>query len=363
MASVVGYQRSGNVGVITIDSPPVNALGQAVRSGLIDALDQGLADTGAGALVLMGAGRTFTGGADIREFGKPPSPPALHDVIARYEASPKPVVAAIHGTALGGGLELALGCHYRVARGSAPLGLPEVKLGLIPGAGGTQRLPRLAGIETALEMIVSGDPMPAAKAKGLGVVDAIIDGDLATGAVALRGIARRRARTRRCATATRSWRRHAPGLAPWMPCARTSRGARAATWRRSARRCDRDDLDDAVRRGAGRASGRSSWSWSRRRRARRCDPRLLRRARGRQDPRRADDTPVRPIASAARHRRRHDGRRHRDGLRQRRHAGPAARDDAGGARRAASTSIRKNYAATVAKGRLQRSGDGRAAWR
>src|SRR5512134_588414 len=184
MASVVGYKRSGNVGVITIDSPPVNALGHGVRSGLIDALDQGLADKGVGALVLMGAGRTFTGGADIREFGKPLSAPSLHEVIARYEVSPKPVVAAIHGTTMGGGFELALGCNYRVAAPNARLGLPEIKLGLIPGAGGTQRLPRLAGIETAVEMILSGDPIPTARAKALGVVDAIIDGDLEAGAVA-----------------------------------------------------------------------------------------------------------------------------------------------------------------------------------
>jgi 3-hydroxyacyl-CoA dehydrogenase len=187
MASVVGYKRSGHVGVITIDSPPVNALGQAVRRGLIEALDQGLSDKDVGALVLMGAGRTFTGGADIREFGKPPSSPSLHDVIARYEASSKPVVAAIHGTTMGGGFELALGCHYRVAEANARLGLPEIKLGLIPGAGGTQRLPRLSGIETAVEMILSGEPMPAAKAKAMGVVDALVDGDFEAGAVAFAG--------------------------------------------------------------------------------------------------------------------------------------------------------------------------------
>ena len=233
MASVVGYKRSGNVGVITIDSPPVNALGQAVRRGLIDALDQGLADENAVALVLMGAGRTFTGGADIREFGKPPASPSLHDVIARYEASPKPVVAAIHGTTMGGGFELALGCNYRVAAANARLGLPEIKLGLIPGAGGTQRLPRLSGIETAVEMILSGDPMPAAKAKAMGVVDALVDGDFEAGAVAF-AAALARARIRRSATATRSLPRRAPGRTRWRRCARTSRGGRVARWRRSA---------------------------------------------------------------------------------------------------------------------------------
>jgi 3-hydroxyacyl-CoA dehydrogenase len=183
MPTPVRYERSGAVGVITIDSPPVNALGQAVRQGLVEALDQGLADKDAKALVLMGAGRTFTGGADIREFGKPPLSPSLHDVIARYESSAKPVAAAIHGTTMGGGFELALGCHYRVAAGGAKLGLPEIKLGLLPGAGGTQRLPRLAGVDTAVDMILSGDPIPAAKAKSLGVLDAVIEGDLKDGAV------------------------------------------------------------------------------------------------------------------------------------------------------------------------------------
>ncbi len=184
MTSVVRYERAGTVGVITIDSPPVNALGQAVRHGLIGALDQGLADPNAATLVLMGTGRTFTGGADIREFGKPPTSPSLHEVIARYEASPKPVVAAIHGATMGGGFELALGCHYRVAAGNARLGLPEIKLGLMPGAGGTQRLPRLTGVQIAAEMILSGDPIPAERARALGVLDAVIDGDLAQGAIA-----------------------------------------------------------------------------------------------------------------------------------------------------------------------------------
>jgi 3-hydroxyacyl-CoA dehydrogenase len=183
MTLAVRYKLVGNVGVITIDSPPVNALGQAVRRALIDALDQGVADAGAKALVVMGAGRTFTGGADIREFGKPPAAPSLHEVITRFEASPKPVVAAIHGTTMGGGFELALGCHYRVAAAGARVGLPEIKLGLMPGAGGTQRLPRLVGIEIATEMILSGDPIPAACGKALGVLDEVIDGDLERGAV------------------------------------------------------------------------------------------------------------------------------------------------------------------------------------
>jgi 3-hydroxyacyl-CoA dehydrogenase len=135
-------------------------------------------------VVLIAAGRTFIAGADITEFGKPPRQPSLQDVIDQIESMPKPVVAAIHGTALGGGLETALACHYRVAVPSAKVGLPEVKLGLLPGAGGTQRLPRIVGVEAALEMITSGEPVGAAKARSVGLLDAVIEGDLKDGAVA-----------------------------------------------------------------------------------------------------------------------------------------------------------------------------------
>jgi len=176
MSDVVTFQKRGSVGLVLVDSPPVNALSQAVRQGLSDALDRGLADAEVKALVLGAAGKTFIAGADITEFGKPPREPALDAVIGRYEASPKPVVAALHGTALGGGLEVALGCHYRVATRDAKCGLPEVKLGILPGAGGTQRLPRLIGVPKALEMIVSGDPIGAAEAKSLGLVDEVVEG-------------------------------------------------------------------------------------------------------------------------------------------------------------------------------------------
>jgi 3-hydroxyacyl-CoA dehydrogenase len=146
-------------------------------------LNAALADDGVTAVVLACKGRTFIAGADITEFGKPPKSPPLGDVIAAFDASTKPVVAAIFGTALGGGLEVALGCNYRVASPTAKCGLPEVKLGILPGAGGTQRLPRLIGFEKALDMIVSGDPIGATEAKSLGIVDALIDGDLLAGAV------------------------------------------------------------------------------------------------------------------------------------------------------------------------------------
>src|SRR5271166_1453958 len=165
------------IAVITSDNPPVNALGAEVRAGLATALDQAMADTAVRAIVIACAGKTFFAGADITEFGKPKRPPALVDVIARIETSPKPVVAAIHGTALGGGLEVALGAHFRVAVPSAQVGLPEIKLGLFPGAGGTQRLPRLIGPLEALKLVLSGDKLSASRALELGVLDAVEAGE------------------------------------------------------------------------------------------------------------------------------------------------------------------------------------------
>src|SRR5579883_885393 len=200
MAQVVRYERRGGVGVITVDNPPVNALSQAVRQGLIDALMQGLNDGEAKALIVIGAGRTFIAGADIKEFGKPLAPPDLNLVIAGLETASKPTIAAIHGTALGGGLEVALGCHYRAALATAQVGLPEVKLGIIPGAGGTQRLPRLIGAKAALDMISTGDFVRAPQAKALGIIDEIVEGNLLDGALRFaeaaiaRGTAGRRVR-------------------------------------------------------------------------------------------------------------------------------------------------------------------------
>ena len=174
MSSVVTTQRSGGIATILVDSPPVNALGFVVRDGIAQAVAALAADDTVEAIVLRCAGRTFFAGADITEFGKPMREPDLRAVIDRIEACPKPVVAAIHGTALGGGLEIALGCHYRVALGSAQFGLPEVKLGILPGAGGTQRLPRLMGIKPALEIMVSGDFFKADRALATGVIDRIV---------------------------------------------------------------------------------------------------------------------------------------------------------------------------------------------
>ncbi|MEL7468623.1 MAG: 3-hydroxyacyl-CoA dehydrogenase NAD-binding domain-containing protein [Pseudomonadota bacterium] len=184
MSDVVRFEVDGEVAVLTVNYPPVNALSHAVRSGIIDGINKANADDSVRAIALLCDGRTFIAGADITEFGKPRRDPSLRDQNEVQEDSPKPMVAGIHGTALGGGLETALACHYRVAIPSARVGLPEVKLGIIPGAGGTQRLPRLVGIEKAIEMICSGDPIPAAKAAELGVIDKVVDGDLRQGTIA-----------------------------------------------------------------------------------------------------------------------------------------------------------------------------------
>ena len=182
--SVVSFSKHGNVGVVTVNNPLVNALSQAVRAGLRDCVAQGIADGEVEALVIWCEGRTFIAGADIREFGKPMQAPDLPEVAAGIERSPKPVVAAIHGTALGGGLEVALACHFRIALPNAKVGLPEVNLGIIPGAGGTQRLPRLIGVKPALDMIVSGEHVAATKAHVYGLIDEIVEGELKAAAIA-----------------------------------------------------------------------------------------------------------------------------------------------------------------------------------
>ena len=202
MSNPVSLSVHGPVAVITMDKQPVNSLGAALRAGIADALDQANANVAVRAIVLTGTARAFSAGADVTEFGTPNAArePNLRVVIAMLEDSPKPVIGAIAGQCLGGGLELAMGCHFRVASADANLGLPEVKLGLLPGAGGTQRLPRLVGLETALNMVVSGNPVAAAKLAGTALVDQIVDGDLVQGAIVFaqgvldKGLPLRRAR-------------------------------------------------------------------------------------------------------------------------------------------------------------------------
>ncbi len=189
MKSLVNYERSDGVAVITVDNPPVNALSPGVPEGIEAAMERAGADDAVRAIVVIGGGRTFIAGADISvlqemAWGKGPGALVLHPMLARIEDSAKPVVIAIHGTALGGGLEVAMAGHYRVAVASAQLGQPEVNLGIIPGAEGTQRLPRLVGIEKAIEMCVTGKPMKAAEALTAGLIDAVIEGDLLAGALA-----------------------------------------------------------------------------------------------------------------------------------------------------------------------------------
>jgi 3-hydroxyacyl-CoA dehydrogenase len=185
--SSIQYDVRGQSAVIRLDNPPVNGLGASLRTGLLDALDRALADPGVRAVVLTGSERAFSGGADVKEFGTPRATvePRLPVLISALEESPKPVVAAIAGICMGGGLELALGAHYRVAKADAQIALPEVKLGLLPGAGGTQRMPRAIGLEAALNMIVSGATVPAARFKGTALLDEVTEGDPVAAALTL----------------------------------------------------------------------------------------------------------------------------------------------------------------------------------
>jgi 3-hydroxyacyl-CoA dehydrogenase len=192
--AAVHYHTDGAIAVLTVDNPPVNAFSHVVRLGLADGLRRAIDDAAVEAVVIIGGGKTFFAGADIREFEKRFDPPMVRDLQAWLERFSKPVIAAIHGTAFGGGLEVALCCHWRVAVPSAQFGLPEIKLGLMPGAGGTQRLPRLIGVEAAFDIMYTGNPIDAARAAELGVIDAVIEGDLLAGGIefARRVVAERR---------------------------------------------------------------------------------------------------------------------------------------------------------------------------
>ncbi len=184
MSEMVSWSVTDGIAVAVIDNPPVNALSHGVRVGLEQVLERFTTDDAVQALVIRCAGRTFIAGADIKEFGKPMTGPVLPDLLQQFDTARKPIVAAVHGTVLGGGFEVALACHYRIADPASRFGFPEVKLGLLPGAGGTQRTPRLAGLETAIDLITGGGQINAARAKDAGLVDAIAESDLATAAVA-----------------------------------------------------------------------------------------------------------------------------------------------------------------------------------
>jgi 3-hydroxyacyl-CoA dehydrogenase len=185
MSDAAPYSVRDGIAVITLNNPPVNGLGHALRTGIMGGLKSASSDAAVKAVVIIGSAKAFSGGADIREFNTPKTSekPTLHEIIEAQDASAKPIVAAIGGFAMGGGLELALGCHYRVAAPRAQLALPEVKLGILPGAGGTQRLPRVVPVATAIEMMTTGNPIPSEKGKELGLVDEIVAGDLLEGAI------------------------------------------------------------------------------------------------------------------------------------------------------------------------------------
>ena len=189
MSRLVEYSTRGNVAVVTVVNPPVNALSVGVPEGIVDGVRRAETDPVVAAIVLAGGGRGFIAGADIAEFFNPPKErrATIFDAIAALEGASKPTVAGVHGAALGGGLEVALGCHYRCGAAGSQYGLPEVRLGLLPGAGGTQRLPRLIGPERALPLIASGDFVPAAKALELGIIDRVVEGDIVEGAALFAG--------------------------------------------------------------------------------------------------------------------------------------------------------------------------------
>ena len=183
MSQPISYAVEGGIAIITVDSPPVNAISAAIRRGLLAITRELAARTDVQAVVLICAGRTFIAGADIKEFGGVMAPPELRNVLTEFESLHVPIVVALHGTALGGGVEVALAGHYRIADKGAKLGFPEITLGVVPGAVGTQRLPRLIGAEKALGMFLDGKPVGAADAKALGLIDEIAEGDLRAAAI------------------------------------------------------------------------------------------------------------------------------------------------------------------------------------
>ena len=351
---VVDLALDGEVAVVTINSPSVNALSQPVRDGLKRAVESAGADPAASAIVLLCAGRTFIAGADISEFGKPPAPPDLIAALDSIENAPKPVIAALHGTALGGGFEVALAAHYRIAVPSAKCGLPEIKLGIIPGAGGTQRLPRLIGPEKALDVILSGTPFSAREAKEWGVVDELAEeGKLRDAALAFARKAHRRQGA--LAQGAGSGRQDRAGAGPPRDFRGDPQGERAQVSRlRGVGESDRSSVRNAVELpfDQGMAKERELFAGARAldaiEGAALC---LFRRAGGGQGSRPCARRADPPDRQRRRDRRRYDGRRHRHEFPQRGHSRHDDRDREEALDRGVAT-IRRNYEATAKKGRL-----------
>ena len=328
----VDYTTHDGVAVITLNNPPVNGLGLSTRAGIVEGIERAQNDPAIKAIVLTGAGKAFSGGADITEFNTPKATqePTLATVIKVVEGSAKPVVAAIHSVAMGGGLELALGAHYRIAAPGAQIALPEVKLGILPGAGGTQRLPRAIGLEAALNMIVSGAPVMSEKLADSGLFDEVAQGDLADAALAF---ARKVGAKEGPHPKVRDRKIEHPNAAGFIQFARNTvardgqefPGAAEMYRRGRSGRAERFRQGPRVRarmlHGA-RADARKPCAAS-------C---VLRRTRGEQDSRCAVGHAGARHQPGGRDRRGHDGRRHRDEFRQRGHSGHAAGNEAGSAR-------------------------------
>ena len=325
MSELVHYEVRDRVAVLTIDNPPVNALGPGVWEAIDEAIARASGDAGVDAMVLIGAGATFIAGADINVFKILKTPrdsmdrsAGTHGLLVRWEDAPKPLVAAIHGNALGGGLEVAMACHYRVAAKDAKVGQPEVNLGIIPGAGGTQRLPRLAGAALALEMCMDGKPVAAAKAKAAGIVDEVVEGDLLSGAIAFAG-ARAAAGERR---KTREIAFDAEATAAGRAACEKARASLKAGF--AAPYAVVDAIEAALTLPFDRGSARERELFADcvvSTESKAHAPPLLRRARGRARSRRRQGHADAGGQARGRDRRGHHGRRHRDELRERRHSG------------------------------------------
>ncbi len=321
MSELVNLSKDGDIAVVTINNPPVNALSPGVPEGILESVQAAEKDDSVKGIVLIGGGRTFIAGADIKEFGKITAGKkergvGFNEILKVVEDCSKPIVAAVHGTAFGGGLETAMACHYRVAVPSAKVGQPEVKLGIIPGAGGTQRLPRLAGAAVAAEMCAFGNPISAAQAFETGIVDKVIEGDLLAGAVAF---ARQQSGPRKTRDLTGKISNQAEN-------GKALSAVRAAANKRSRGLMAPGKAIDAVE-----AATKLPFDEGLATRAGTVhrvpvlrpveghDPRLLRRTGRREDSRHSQGSAASGNQTGRGRRRRHHGGRHHDELRQRRH--------------------------------------------